>query len=488
MVTLGIDQETQENLKSRGYDALAVTLTMLKMLPLKKQWEILVSGARTNLICGGVRGSKSFTAKAYFWYQFVLKQSSEEFKKNPRPLHYWIGGATYPLTKVMFNYIKDDARKLGLLDAKNTSNAHDPGTITLVDGTTIETKSGTNPEAWASEAVDGIIIDEAAQVSFDLYLRSLERLSETRGWLLMVGTLEKSLGWYSKFYEVWKNGDESRSFSLPSWDNTYLFPKGRQDPEILRMEREMGPEIFKERCAGEPVPPAGLVFPEFRADIHVERYEYNPDLPVLMGVDPGYSDSCAYEFFQEVDGQLKGFFEVYERGRTADWVIDFIQDQDFYKISTALEGPGFWAACDVYGDQHHHVQSVIEVWRQKTGVHLHSKKIPNVNNVDAQIKRYLAFDPVWERPRTTFHPSMKGILSNFGVGPEPHDNIFRSYRWDLTSDNQIVGSKPKDANNHGIKAFGYLLVNKFGFADALFQKSIPVKYFSSQGSEHIALR
>jgi len=443
-------------------------LVALKMIPLKKQWSILRSTKRTNLICGGIRGSKSYTAKTFLW-------SHRDWTK---PQKFWIGAASYPLTKTMFNYVKDDARQLGILDTKGTSERWDPGTIKLVDGTTIETKSGTNPEAWASEAVDGIIIDEAAQVGFDLYLRSLERLAEKRGWLLMVGTLEESRGWYDKLYEVWINGTEdSQSFSLPTWENHYLFPGGREDPEILRMEREMGPEVFKTRCGGEPVPPVGLVHLEFRPDVHIERTDYNPDLPVLMGVDPGYSDSCAYEFFQEVDGQLRGFYEVYERGRTVDWVIDFIQDQEFYKRSTASDGPGFYAACDIYGDQHHHVHTVIEVWRQKTGIHLHSQKIQNVNDVDAQIHRYLAFDPVWQRPRVVFDPSMKGILSNFGVGPEPHDNVFRSYRWDMTRDGQIVGRKPKDANNHGIKAFGYLLINKYGFADMQYRKALQVTYW-----------
>ena len=446
---------------------LSSALVMLKMIPLKGQWPILRSKKRTNLICGGIRGSKSWTAKTYFW-------SRQDWT---RPQKFWIGANTYPLTKTMFNYIKDDARRLGILEAKGTTDRWDPGMIVLVNGTTIETRSGTQPEAWASEAVDGIIIDEAAQCDPDLYYRSMERLAEKRGWLLMVGTLEESRGWYDKLYEVWRNGTEdAQSWSLPTWDNTYLFPEGRQDPEILRMEREMPPDVFKTRCGGEPVPPVGLVFPEFRPDVHVERTDWNPDLPVLMGVDPGYSDSCAYEFFQEVDGQLRGFFEVWERSHTVDWVIDYIQDQEFFKVSTAADGPGFYAASDIYGGQHHHDRTIIEVWQQKTGIHLHSKKIRDVNDVDAQIHRYLAFDPIWERPRVVFDPSMKGILSNFGIGAEPHDNVYRSYRWDMTRDGQIVGSKPKDANNHGVKAFGYLLVNKFGFADNQFRQQIPVKY------------
>ena len=120
------------------------------------------------------------------------------------------------------------------------------------------------------------------------------------------------------------------------------------------------------------------------------------------------------------------------------------------------------------------------MWRQKTGIHLHSKKIRDVNDVDAQIHRYLAFDPIWERPRTVFDPSMKGVLSNFGVGPEPHDNVYRSYRWDMTRDGQIVGRKPKDANTHGIKALGYLIVNKFGFADIKFMQKVPVKHWGGE--------
>jgi len=469
-----IEEHIQQALKDEGYGVLAATLLNLKIIPLRKQWTILRCLAKIILICGGVRGSKSYTANVFFW----------SHKKWGVPELFWIGGANYTQCKRMFNYIKDSAREMGVLEPKGTTDRWDPGVIKLVDGTTIETRSGTQPETWASEALDGIIIDEAAQVTFDLYLRAIERLAEKKGWLLLVGTLEQSLGWYSKLYEMWQGGIKSRdgvlqqqSFSLPTWENTYLFPGGRQDPEILLMEQEMGPERFKERCAGEPVPPAGLVFPEVRADIHVERTDFDPDLPVLMGIDPGYSDSCAYEFFQEHQGQLRGFFEVYERGRTVDWVIDFIQSQPFWGRCMEKGGPGIYAAGDLYGGQHHHDRTVYEVWQEKTGLVVDSTKITDVNDVDAQIHRYLAFDPVWERTRTTFDPSMKGILSNFGIGPEPHDNVYRSYRWDMTRDGQIVGNKPKDANNHGSKAFGYLIINKFGFADVQNRKSVPVKYW-----------
>ena len=468
-----IDERVQQALKDEGFGVLAGILVALKMVPLRKQWDILRCAARTIQIAGGIRGSKSFTAKTFLWSR----------RDWSRPQKFWIGADTYPLTKTMFNYIKDDARALGILDPKGTTERWDPGTIKLVDGTTIETRSGTQPETWASEAVDGIIIDEAAQCSYDLYLRAMERVSETKGWILMVGTLEASRGWYDKIYELWRNGitDKSgtlmqKSFSLPTWENRYLFPGGREDPEILRMESEMGPEVFKTRCGGEPVPPVGLVFPEIRPDIHIERTDFDPELPILMGIDPGYTGSCAYEFFQEHQGQLRGFFEVYERGRTVDWVIDYIQSQPFWKYAMAKDGPGIYAAGDLYGGQHHHDRTVYEVWEEKTGLTIHSMKIMDVNDVDAQIHRYLAFDPLWERPRVVFDPSMKGILSNFGIGPEPHDDVYRSYRWDMSRDGQMIGSKPKNINNDGIKAFGYMLVNKFGFSDVQGRSTVKVTY------------
>lgn len=287
----------------------------LEFTPSELQMPLLVCDARFLQLTGGVRAGKSTVLTKVLW-----SRRSWEGKKE----RFGLLGSDYRMTSTEFEYLSGEAATMGVL--KEASKRVDPGVIELRDGTIIETLTGKDPAKIAMWAYDGIVICEAGQCDLQTYQRAQERVAEKRGWIAMGGTLESSLGWYAKLHQAWQFGDrEHRSFSLPSWANTAVFPGGRQDPEILRLERELTEQGFMERVAGVPQPPKGLVFPEFRPDIHVRHVEWAPELPVYMWVDPGYSDACAYEFFQEVGGQLRGFYEIYERGKIATDIIDIMR-------------------------------------------------------------------------------------------------------------------------------------------------------------------
>ena len=73
-------------------------------------------------------------------------------------------------------------------------------------------------------------------------------------------------------------------------------------------------EFYMERIQGIPCPPAGLVFGEFRADIHIDyEMEYVKGEPVYIWMDPGYAGAYAVVAAQEINGQICVFDEVYER-------------------------------------------------------------------------------------------------------------------------------------------------------------------------------
>lgn len=453
----------KERLIARGHGVLVGVLEVLGIVPTLQQWPILTSEKRRLLICGGWRSGKSFTAKNYFW-------GKKEWGKKQL---FWIGAASYDLCKREFDFIVEDARTLGQLKyASKRVNA--PGYIELKDGTIIECKSATDPRSWAAQPVDGIIIPEAAQVDLDIYYQCLGRLAEKRGWLLMEGTLEGSLGWYPTFYELWQSGiGDEQSFSLPTASNTYAFPGGEDDPEILAMRRNLPDDVAAEKLDGKPVPPKGLVFPEFRPDIHVQPVKWEPELPVYMWVDPGFSDAAAYLFAQVVDGQVRVFAELYERGRTVSDIIQVVRGPSqwsskypFWKHCTGRGGAGLFATEDRYGEQHHHNSSVQEVWLSETGIYLSSVRVKSVNDVDAVIHQRLRLDPLTNVSGLMIDPACRGLISNFGGCLDPFDNQTKAYRWRADREGQTYGEVPEDKHNHSIKALGYGLVDCFGFVMA----------------------
>ena len=313
--------------------------------PTEAQKPILESKKRFILVAGGEQAGKSMIASKYLLSRFVETEESGL---------YWLVAADYERTRAEFEYLVDDFGKLGVL--KETSKRVDPGRIVLADGTRIETKSAKDPRTLAMRAPNGIIGCEASQLDLETFFRLRGRVAPKRGWLFLAGTFEGSLGWYPQMHTAWSvPSDQEQSFSLPSYTNQYLYPGGREDPEILKLEREASDSFFMERIEGIPSPPKGLVFPEFRPDMHVADIEYTEDLPVQIWMDPGYAGAYAIEVIQIVDDKVLVVDEVYERGLITEEMIDICKSRPWWK--DVREG-----VIDVAGYQHQAMAAPAEIW------------------------------------------------------------------------------------------------------------------------------
>ena len=285
----------------------------------------------------------------------------------------------------------------------------------------------------------------------------------------MAGTFEGSLGWYPQLFTSWQLGnDDEKSFSLPSYSNTHLYPKGAKDPEILKLKDMASDEFFMERIQGVPCPPVGLVFGEFRADIHVdENIEYVKGEPVYLCMDPGYAGAYAVEAIQEINGQICVFDEVYEKGLTTEEIITITTNKPWWEDVNS-------GAIDIAGYQHQAMSAPAEMWMDKTGLYLDAQKV-RINEGTERLKSFMKIDAVTSRPRIAFAPRCHGILSEFGTVPNPHDGQTRAYRWKTDRDGNIFGDQPEDKYNHAVKAVIYGLVSKFGYGVLNSREFIKVK-------------
>ena len=418
----------------------------LEFMPTPIQADILRSKKRFVLVAGGEQAGKSMVASKYLISRFLENEG--------RGL-YWLVAADYERTRAEFDYLVEDFATLGVLS--EVSKRVDPGRILLADGTKIETKSAKDPRTLAMRAPDGIIGCEASQLDLNSYHRLRSRVAPKRGWLFLSGTFEGSLGWYPQLFASWQTGSEDeKAFSLPSYSNIHLYPKGARDPEILKLKAMASDEFFMERIQGIPCPPVGLVFGEFRADLHTDsEANYVKGEPVYLWMDPGYAGAYAVEAAQEINGQLCVFDEVYERGLTTEEMI------------TAVTNKPWWpdvhsGTIDIAGYQHQAMSAPAEMWMEKTGIYLDAQKI-RINEGTERLKGFMKTDPVTSRPGIVFNPECRGILSEFGAVPSPFDGQTRAYRWKSDREGNIVGETPEDKNNHGIKAVIYGLVSRFGY-------------------------
>ena len=443
---------TKETLTGYLYEKVGFT-------PTPAQREILHSSYRFNLVAGGEQAGKSLIAAKYRLARFL--------ETDGKGL-YWLVAADYERTRAEFTYLAEDFEKLGVL--KEISKRVDPGKITLVDGTTIETKSAKDPRTISMRAPNGILGCEASQLDMDTFFRLRGRCAPKRGWMFLAGTFEGSLGWYPQMFTAWASGAEpdAHAYSLPSYTNTYLYPGGITDPEILRLKAASSDDFFMERIEGKPSPPRGLVFTEFRPDMHVsDQVGYDPDVPVHLWMDPGYAGAYAVEVIQVKGEQICVIDEIYEQGLVTDDIIDVAKSREWWPDVA-------FGVIDIAGTQHQAMAAPTEVWLQQTGLYLSSQKI-KINEGTERLKGWLKIDAKTHAPRIVFSPKCKGVLSEFGAVASPIDGQTRAYRWKVDRDGNIVGDTPEDKNNHGVKALIYGLVDRFGYGYVATRNKISVK-------------
>ena len=428
--------------------------------PTQEQKVILDSDKRFILVAGGEQAGKSMIAS-----KFLLKKTFETEEAGL----YWLVAADYERTRAEFEYLVSDFAQLGIL--KKASKRVDPGRIELADGTVIETKSAKDPRTLAMKAPNGIIGCEASQLDLESFYRLRGRCAPRKAWLFLAGTFESSLGWYPQMFQSWKYGiNNEQSYSLPSWTNKHLYPEGKNDPEILRLKESSSDDFFMERIEGIPSPPRGIVFPEFRPDIHVsENIEYVPDEPVHIWMDPGYAGAYAVCAVQIINDQVRVFDEIYEQNLITEEIINIAQNRPWYKDLT-------YGVIDIAGYQHQAMSAPAEVWLDSTGLFLDSEKI-NINDGTERLKSTLKLTGKGE-PKLIISPKCKGLLSEFGAAANPFDGQSKVYQWKVDRDGNVVGNQPQDKYNHGIKALIYGLINHFGYSFVTGRSTIQVRRWS----------
>jgi len=415
--------------------------------PNREQRMVHEDTSRVKLVAGGERAGKSLSASMELISHWALDMVAHK-KKNAL---YWLIGRDYEGCRGEWEHLVRNFMKLELLAVAPTKDI-DPGEMILQDGTRILTKSSKYPEKIAVMAPDGILLCEAAQIDYDVFLRARGRLAEKRGWLVMSGTFEQEryISWYRELYELGQSQNilELKSFSMPTWGNLITFPGGRNDSEILAQERGMTAERFTERFGGIPCPVTGRVMTDFANAIHVREYPFNPNLPVEIAVDPGYAGAYAILAIQDYGEHLVIFDEIYVQGVVTEDIILMVKKKPWW-------GAVIGGAIDIAGRQHQAMEAPVEIWLKRANISLRSKKMRIEDGIDL-LRTHFKQHPVTGKPGVMIDPRCCGIIAECGGGKSPVED---GGMW-MRDKNTL---KPLDKNNHALKALAYYLVDKFGY-------------------------
>lgn len=308
---------------------------MLGFAPHGGQEPIARSEAQFRVVGGGRRGGKS-TLAAYEALATAIMR--------PYSLGYAVGPTKELATRV-FDVIWRTVDRAGIPCRRKS---HMLMLIELENHSIIRGKSADDADQLVGEGLDWVIIDEAAKILPFVWEEMLRpALSDRDGWALFIGTWEG----YNWIYDLYQRaGSDSlegwESFRFASWENTYVFPGGFDDPKIQKAMRDTTTmDDFYEQYGAEPKRSQHVVLPEFRRDVHVRQVPYQPGLPVYLGVDPGGPNPYAVVVAQDLGDDMVGFIdEIYERRVVTEEVCNLIvNNKPWYKdVSHAIIDSAQW--------------------------------------------------------------------------------------------------------------------------------------------------
>ncbi|HLB31256.1 MAG TPA: hypothetical protein VJN91_06990, partial [Gammaproteobacteria bacterium] len=358
-------------------------------------------------------------------------------------------GQTYENARREFEYLIEQLSEVGALDPREVSQPRQ-GSWQMVTRTgclivTLSVERGAAAVIARGEQPDIICLCEAGIItSYSVFLAAVRRVTRVKGRVILGGTMKDNFGWYASLgdeLDAPGNPWRGQTQSLPAWSNTYLYPGGENDPEIVRLRAILPDDEFQRTVAAKKVPSSALIFPEFSYAQHVRPCPFDPALPVHIWIDPGYFPSVYAVIPVQFHGpEVWQIDEIYLNHHTHQQVIAEAKKRPWWgKVQRAV--------IDFAGRQHHAEQSAEEVWRHLAGKRCHSQQVGILDGI-ARHRDFL------HNKRLIHDSRCRYTLEEYKKYKRPTDR-----------DGNPTDDLPRDENNHSMKAIAYGLVDHFGFVD-----------------------
>jgi hypothetical protein len=370
----------------------------------------------------------------------------------------WIVGPNYQDAEKEYRIVYDSFRKLGIdKDAIKFVNNPDNGAMHMKTswGFELLCRSAAKPETLVGEGLDFVLMVEAGRQrrrTWGQYIRPA--LSDKRGWALFSGVPEGPSE-HSLLYALWQRGQSERnkqwrSWRMPSWTNTIVFPGGRNDPEILEAEDDLTEDEFRRQYGAEFVEHAGAVMSEWDDEIHLRDLDFNPDWPLYAGVDYGFTNPFVWLWIQ-VD-HWGGVHVIGERRWERMDTLEVAQDL------LLRDGPLVRACAAFYPDPAEPddtltLEKMLKIpARKNTGGELKTR-LSLIRTALKEENTHLPYGHVDRQPKLKVDRSCVTLAWEMREG----------YRWpEHRSEVKSDSEHPLDKDNHGSEALGRFFRGYFG--------------------------
>ncbi len=170
----------------------------------------------------------------------------------------WVVGPTYDLAQRVYSSVNRLVKlRLAHRVVEEDERQHRLVLRNLSGGLSeVRAKSADRTASLLGEALDWVVVDEAARLKREVWDAHLApRLVDRRGWSLLLST-PRGCDW---FYRAWRRGqrgrdDETESWQAPTWTNPHV-PEEVVEAERARLPKETFDQEFAAKFLGESTEP-----------------------------------------------------------------------------------------------------------------------------------------------------------------------------------------------------------------------------------------
>lgn len=400
-------------------------------------------GARFIVACCGRRFGKSYSASREL--ELVLTTPNTES---------WVVAPTYTTSDKIFRMVYDEMVIKKGYKPSQFSNKEQILRFDWERGSSLLCgKSAEHPSGLIGSGCDLVVMDESSKIPnlkriWEMYVRPT--LSDKKGRAIFISTPDG----FSHFYELFLQGKKEKnwySFNSPSWENTFAFPEGENDPDLIEARATLSKEVYHQEFGAEFTSLSGRVFNDFTRDGNVGNFKYLRNMPVYVSIDFGYR--CPAVLFFQIVRDNNGVEHIniideiiHKRNlRTLD-LVNLIKSRN-YPINRVFGDPaGYQVQASVGVGE-------AEIFYQMTGHRVYSvrdKASRNINSGISHLRNFVLSEDGLRRLH--IDESCNGIIEDL-----------EGYRYPEESEGKDLKESPlKDGlHDHGIDCLRYFTLNRF---------------------------
>jgi hypothetical protein len=309
--------------------------------------------------------------------------------------------------------------------------------VELINGARIRLFGADNPDSLRGNFLDGVVLDEMADMKPSLWGEIIRPLLADRlGWATFIGTPKG----HNAFYDIYNEATKK-----PNWyvkllraDQTHLLAQSELDDAKATMSDNQYEQEFL--CSFEAAIIGAFYGQEMRRITDLERIttvDYDPMFPCHTAWDLGFNDSTSIWWFQVVYGEIRVLDHHSSNGQAIPFytmLLDQKEDEFGYKYGFHYLPHDARAKTLASGGK-----SIIEQISAKIDIK-HLKIVPNLSLQDGIQATRLALTRAWFDNRCE-----EGI------------ECLRQYQREWDDDKKVFRDRPKhDWTSHSADAFRYL--------------------------------